>query len=44
MLSKKCFMNFGDPRILEGIVLDAEMEYRIRVEKIAKTLRSLEIW
>ena len=26
------------------IVLDAEMEYRIRMEKIAKTLRSLEIW
>ena len=37
-------MNFEDPRILEGIVLDAEMEYRIRVEKITKTWRSLEIW
>lgn len=36
-------MNFVDPRRKE-IVLDAEMEYRIRMEKIVKTLRSLEIW
>ena len=35
-------MNFGDSRRKE-IVLDAEMEYRIRMEKIGKTLRSLGI-
>ena len=36
-------MNFVAPRRKE-IVFDADMEYRIRMEKIAKTLRSLEIW